>query len=166
MRGTFITRKFDSRSDFEAGRMAEEVVSTNRFTNVGLEWMWKTLAGIHRAADGHMTDHLGSARIVVGSGDTPFTPQDERLRGDMTDQVELDSGYPRIEGPIELPDEALAFRIVFRSTFGEDKAAFDWMERGVVTAQGVLLDRAVMDQGRKVLGAVWQLEAVLDLSNS
>jgi hypothetical protein len=49
------------------------------------------------------------------------------------------------------------------ATFGEQEAAFDWQERGVVTAQGVLLDRAVRDQGRKVLGAVWQLQADLIL---
>jgi hypothetical protein len=32
-----------------------------------------------------------------------------------------------------------------------------------VSAQGVLIDRTVADQGRKVLGAIWQLEAALIL---
>jgi hypothetical protein len=43
------------------------------------------------------------------------------------------------------------------------QAPFDWQERGVVTAAGVLIDRAVRDQGRKVLGAIWQVEARLRL---
>lgn len=164
MIGTFTTRKYNCRSDFEAGRVEDEVVSTNRFTNVGLEWMWKQMAGIHRGADGKLLDHLGAARIVVGNGTVGFTPSDTRMLGDQTDQADLDMGYPKVEGPIVLPDEEEAYRMVFRATFGEQQAIFDWQERGVVSAQGVLLDRSVMDQGRKVLGAVWQIEAALDLT--
>lgn len=163
MIGTFTTLKYDSRSDFEAGRPSDIVVAKNRLTNVGLEWMWKMMMGLHRSGDGTLLDHLGNARLVVGSGDVPFSPQDTRLNGGDTDQAEMDSGWPRIEGPILVNDEDEAYRLHLRATFGEDKAAFDWKERGIVTAQGVLLDRSVMDQGRKVLGAVWQLEAALDL---
>jgi hypothetical protein len=164
MRGTFVVTKFNSRLDFEAGRVAGEAESSNRFTNVGLEWMWKQMSGVHRAADGTLLDDLGNARIVVGTGEEPWTAADTRLYGDQTDQAALDSGYPRIEGPLVLDDDSSAFRLVLRSTFGENQAIFDWRERGVLTAQGVLLDRSVLDLGRKVLGAVWQLEARLDLT--
>lgn len=163
MIGTFTTRKYEDAEALKAGLPFEVVRSSNRFTNVGLEWLWKCAAGILRGADGHMLDHLGSARIVVGTGDTPFDPSDERLRGDETDQAELDMGYPRIEGPVDVGEDG-GWRIVLRATFGEDKGLFDWRERGVVTAQGVLLDRSVLDQGRKVLGAIWSLEASLDLT--
>lgn len=163
MIGTFTTRTFNSRLDFEAGRVADIVVSRNKLTNVGMKWMWDAMCGNLRSADGTILDHLGAARIVVGNGDTAFAPEDERMRGDQTDQAPLDTGYPRIEGPVEFDDDADGYRLVLRSTFGEGQGIFDWRERGVVTAQGVLLDRSVMDQGRKVLGAIWQIEATLEL---
>jgi hypothetical protein len=43
-------------------------------------------------------------------------------------------------------DEGLdAVEIVFAATFGETDAIFDWGERGVVSAQGILIDRSVAD---------------------
>jgi hypothetical protein len=160
MIGTFTTRCFASRADFEADTPLAVHVSANSFTNAGLAWMWKMMVGGLRQTDGTLTDHLGAARLVVGNGTRPFDPSDSRLAGDQTAQAELDAGYPATE---VLVQEGIG-RVRFVATFGEDQAAFDWQERGVVTAQGVLIDRAVQDQGRKVLGAVWQLMAELDLT--
>jgi hypothetical protein len=171
MIGTFVTRKFDSRHAFDAGRPFEVVTSTNSFTDAGLLWMWQMMAGQLRDGDGTLNDHIGSARIVVGNGEQPFSRTDTRLAGDQTDQSPLDEGYPRIEVMVEPavdfePDgETTSIgRIYLSSTFGENQAVFDWRERGVVTAQGVLLDRAVGDNGRKVMGAIWQCEAILELT--
>jgi hypothetical protein len=161
--GVFTTRKYEDAAALRAGEPFEVVESRNAFTNVGLEWMWKTMTGQLRTAEGTMTDHLGSARIVVGNGDSAFDPNDTRLSGDQTAQAELDAGYPTITGLVSVDDESEGMRLSLRATFGEQDAAFDWQERGVVTAQGVLLDRSVRDQGRKVLGAVWQLQADLIL---
>jgi hypothetical protein len=162
VRGVFTTRKFEDRDAFTAGRPFDVVETTNHFTDQGLRWMWSMMAGQLRQADGTVTDHLGSGRVLVGNGELPFSPADTRLSGDQTDQVDPDAGYPVIQ---QWGDEELGgFRLVFRATFGEDKAVFDWRERGIVTAQGVLLDRSVSDQGRKVLGAVWQLEIGLELA--
>jgi hypothetical protein len=165
MIGRFTTVKFDSRAAFERGDVAETLVSHNRFTNVGLKWMWDMMAGQLRDADGTLNDHLGSARIVVGDGSSPFDLRDERLAGENTAQASLDAGYPTVN--LQAPgDDGRGHSVIsFLATFGEDQAAFDWQERGVVTAQGVLLDRAVQDQGRKVLGAVWQLKADLFLDS-
>lgn len=156
MRGTLITRTFNSRSDFERDAASGLYVSHNNFTAVGVEWMWNMMLGNHRNEDGTLTDHLGSARLVVGDGDAPMAVSDERLAGDQTAQAELD-------GPVAVTLAEGIARATFRATFTEQEANFDWAERGVVTAQGVLLDRAVGDQGRKVLGAIWTLEAQLEL---
>lgn len=166
MLGVFTTTKYDSRAAYEAERADDVLVSTNRFTNVGLEWMWRMMAGLLRDGEGKVTDHLSAARLLVGNSSQAFDPSDARLAGDQTDQAALTTGYPVIEGPIMLPGDDVVpngWRIRFSALFGEDQAVFDWQERGVVTAQGVLLDRAVTDQGRKVLGAVWQLDAELTL---
>lgn len=162
MIGVFTTTTFDSRRAFEERRPSGVFVSHNRFTLVGMEWMWQMMTGQLRDADGTLNDHLGSARLVVGNGSQDFSYADERLAGSETAQASPDEGFPTFErfATDEVPD---AVDAVFRATFGEQEAAFDWQERGVVTAQGVLIDRAVADQGRKVLGAVWQLEARLRL---
>jgi hypothetical protein len=162
MRGTFVTSKFADRAAFERREPYDVLTSHNSFTLVGMEWMWNMMIGNLRSSDGTLTDQLSSARVLVGNGDRPFAFTDERLAGDQTAQAPLDAGFPtieRVEG-----DEGLdAVQVTFRGTFGEDQAAFDWQERGVVTAAGVLIDRAVRDQGRKVLGAIWQVEARLRL---
>lgn len=154
MQGIFTTRKYD-----RAGRLGDVLVSRNSFTLVGMEWMWQAMAGLHRDDDGVMTDHLGRARIVVGSSTGGFSLEDTRLAGQETAQMQLDAGFPvirRVDSRVE---------IVFAATFGEREAVFDWGERGVVTSQGVLLDRAVGDQGRKPFGVVWTVEAVLSLES-
>lgn len=136
-------------------------------TNAGLQWIWRMCAGELRGQDGGLTDELKSARIVVGDGDRPFQGTDTRLAGDQTAQAPLDPGYPMVLGMVDDglgPDgEPVRCRIAFSATFGEDAAIFDWQERGIITAQGVLLDRVVRDNGRKVLGAVWTVEATIDL---
>jgi hypothetical protein len=152
--GTFTTTKYDSRGAFIERRPSGVVVSRNSFTDVGLSWMWQMMTGLLRdPADGTLTDHLGKARLVVGDSAAPFSPADTRLAGENTAQAPLDSAPMISNGSV-----------TFTATFGEDIGGFDWQERGVVTAQGVLLDRAVGDQGRKVLGAVWTLQAILELT--
>lgn len=164
MIGKFTTRAYDSREAFEAGTCSAIHVTHNRFTDTGLLWMWRMMAGELRNGEGGLTDHLGSARIVVGDGSQDFSPADVRLTGAQTAQSDLDPGFPAVSLAEIVGDEVdRVGRITLRATFGEADAAFDWQERGVVTAQGVLLDRAVSDQGRKVLGAIWECEATLDL---
>lgn len=165
MIGTFAVTKYADRRHFEHDCPHDVVVSRNAFTNEGLRWMWSMLLGQERDAAGGLTDQLQSARIVVGNGTDPFSGTDRRLAGDQTAQADMVTGYPALLGMTNVGDEGLEVcRLTFRSTFGERDAIFDWQERGVVTAQGVLLDRAVSDNGRKVLGSVWTVEASLDLT--
>lgn len=163
MIGTFTTTTFDNRRDFEERRPSGLYTNHNRFTLVGMEWMWRMMTGeLRDAAAGTLTDHLGSARILVGNGDAEFSYGDTRLAGGETAQVALDSS-PTIERIAAIEDGPDAVELVMRGTFGEQDANFEWAERGVVSAQGVLIDRAVGDNGRKPLGAIWQVEARLRL---
>lgn len=167
MIGVFTTTQYDSRRDFCERRPSGIHVSRNHFTEVGVQWMWSMMAGLLRQPDGTLSDHLGSARIVVGNSDLSYLPNQERLQGDQTAQAGLDGGFPTISTELLAEPDDLSLpvgSITFRSTFGETEANFDWREQGVVSAQGVLIDRAVGDGGRKVLGAVWQTEAILELS--
>lgn len=164
MIGKFTTRKFQNRPALEAGRPSDVAVSYNRFTQVGLNWMWEMMAGnLRDPQDRTLNDHLGSARLLVGNSSQPFAYGDTRLAGDQTAQAPLDEGFPLVQ-PYDNGDTQ-GVQLLMRATFGEQDAAFDWQERGVVTAQGVLIDRSVQDQGRKVLGAIWQLEAALILTS-
>lgn len=159
MIGRFTTRCYDSRADYIAGRASAIHDSFNSFTDAGLQWMWEMMAGNLRNEDGTVRDHLASARLVIGNGTREFAPSDERMAGQETAQAELRGGFPAIS---IASDEGLGV-IRFEAVFTEDQGVFEWQERGVVTAQGVLLDRAVGDQGRKPLGAVWELGAELQI---
>lgn len=166
MIGTFTVTKFASRRAFDERRPYGRSVSRNGFTEVGLKWMWEMMAGHIRSSDGTLNDHIGAARIVVGNGDARTSGELTRLTGDQTDEAPVDAGFPVVSTEL-IPGDDIAVpvgRITFQATFGESQAVFDWQERGIMTAQGVLLDRAVSDQGRKPLGAVWTVGAVLELS--
>lgn len=55
-------------------------------------------------------------------------------------------------------------QLAVSATFPEDEANFDWRVRYVTTRSGVIVDRLVEDMGRKAPGAVWNVEAVLELA--
>lgn len=149
MKGTFHTLVYPTRADYEAGRLWRHWTVHNDFTNVGYEWMWRRMAG-------QVDDSLASAVIAVGNGSGYFTGGETELQGEQQARVALDDGFPIVTGSV----------IRLQATFGERDGAFDWFERGVITPGGILLDRAVGDQGRKVLGAVWVVVAELELARS
>lgn len=149
MKGTFHTFVYPTLADYEAGRLWRHWTCHNDFTNVGYEWMWRRMAGLEG-------DSLAGATIAVGDGGGLFTGGDIALQGQQQASRPLDEGFPIITGAT----------ITFQATFGERDGAFDWHERGIYTPSGVLLDRAVGDQGRKVFGAVWVVQAELELARS
>lgn len=103
---------------------------------------------------------LEGATLVIGNGQQAEGHRDEELAGEFTAEAPIseveDVGEVQVDGE-------LRHRVILRAIFGEDTANFDWNERGVRLADGTLVDRKVQDQGRKVQGSVWTLEAVLDL---
>lgn len=145
MIGTFTTRTYATRADWIARRESGVYVARNAFTTVGMTWMWRRMVGM-------VPDTLAEAEIVVGDGLSGFVGTEEALTGENQDRAGL-----------TVPPEIVGSRIVLRSTFTERQANFDWMERGIVVPSGVLIDRSVADQGRKVFGAVWDVEAELEL---
>jgi hypothetical protein len=115
-----------------------------------------------RPQAGTLTDHLGERAPASRQLQSGVCVRG-RAAGGRPDGAggALDEGFPLIQ-PYD-DGERVGVQLLLRATFGEQDAAFDWQERGVVSAQGVLIDRTVADQGRKVLGAIWQLEAALIL---
>lgn len=149
MRGQFTTWMYHCRADVERARPYCITIHHNDFTNVGMEWMWRKMVGL-------MPDDLSQAHIVIGDSGAVFTGGEEKLVGTNQSARPLMEGYPQINGA----------RIMLRAEFGERDGIHEWAERGVVVPSGVLIDRSVADQGRKVLGAVWIVEAELELATS
>lgn len=158
MKGTFQTVTYENRAAYEAGRSSAVFTQHNDFTAIGLEWMWNMLLGQLRSDEGDLLDHLAGARLVVGDGEAPFARTDTRLAGDQTASADL-AQAPSRDGVTE--DGALA--VTFTGIFSEFEANFEWRERGLVTAQGVLLDRSVSDQGRKAPGTIWATAVTIEL---
>lgn len=127
------------------------------YTDGGFEWVWKMLLGQVRNEDGGLSDQLASARLVVGDGSRDFQGTDVRLAGENTAYAELDDGYPQLQS---IPG---GVALVLRATFDEQTANFEWREKGLTSARGVLIDRTVGDQGRKAPGTRWTAEVVLEL---
>lgn len=50
------------------------------------------------------------------------------------------------------------------ATFGELDANFEWSDRRILTADGELVDSDPGDHGRKVMGAVWTVQAQIELT--
>jgi hypothetical protein len=120
------------------------------FTVQGLDWMSELAVS-----------NLEGATIVVGNGNTEEQPQDAELAGEMTASAQVQE----IEyvGRIKLESGEERHRLILRATFDEEVANFEWSERAVRLADGRMIDRVVQDQGRKVSGQIWAVEAALDL---
>jgi hypothetical protein len=82
-----------------------------------------------------------------------------RVAGSFTTMVTVNAD--ELDEPEATPRRAC--RVTFQATFGEEAANFDWLERGITSVQGVLIDRSVEDHGRKAPGSIWTLNAALDL---
>lgn len=58
--------------------------------------------------------------------------------------------------------ERIDTAVHFRGVFGENEANFEWTSRALVIG-GEEIDLDVEDMGRKVQGAIWNVEVVLSL---
>lgn len=72
------------------------------------------------------------------------------------------NGTQSAAATLDEPPAVDGHAITFRATFGEQDANFEWSSRDVVSAQGVVIDQAAEDLGRKA-GGVWTLEATIEL---
>lgn len=106
-------------------------------TPEGLERVWAIAAGVS-------DDSLAAGVLWISDGES-------------TALVTLD------EAPqITVTENGARLRVV--ATFGEELANFEWRIREFRSEQGVVIDRTEEDQGRKAAGAVWTLEADLELT--
>lgn len=127
-------------------------------TLAGLDYFYRALVGDHQGA-------LENAVLRVGNGDAAETLEDRQLTGDQTAERPLDEP-PSFDYQYEDDGETpTGVRLVFRASFGEDTANFEWRERAIVAPDGTMIDRTVADQGRKAPGSIWVMEMALSLAS-
>ena len=56
--------------------------------------------------------------------------------------------------------------VICRATFTGDRANFEWAKRAVKLTDGTVIDVNEDDAGRKVEGAVWDVEVEIEVSGS
>lgn len=98
-----------------------------------------------------------TSMLGVGNSNTAFNPTQTDLVGPNKARVPMDSGYPKI-------DEVDPSIMVFRSTFDENTANFEWNEWGLFNSGpsdtgGTMLVRAIENVGLKVIGSKWVFTA-------
>lgn len=94
-------------------------------------------------------------RVAAGQSTDPIT----RVRVSSTsDQAAVDVAS------LDVIPEAGGAILRVRAIFGEDVANFDWLRREVVTRDGVVIDLDIEDRGRKVLGAIWDVEVDINVA--
>ena len=116
-----------------------------------------TTAGINflsQAAIGQGTVfNASNARLGVGNGTTAFAISQTDLQGSSKFRKGMDAGYPNITAPT----------VIFKSTFSQSEANFDWREWGIFNAAtgGVMLNRVVESNGTKQNNQTWVLEVAI-----
>lgn len=132
----------------------EEIVrEENVLLRVGIETLWKLLAGLSATAYSN-----ANARLGVGNDATAAQDTDTDLLGASTAWKAMETGYPVVGA---LADK----KITFRSIFGSSEGNFAWLEWGVDNGASAhkLLNRKVENLGTKSSGS-WQLTIEISLS--
>lgn len=118
---------------------------------VGIENLWRCAIG-HPSAKPWTSS---TARLGVGDGQTPASPDQTGLQGANKAYAPMDPGYPMLVGQTGL---------VFQATFPENSAQFAWHEWCITNTDGVPLNRKVQYRGTKGPNAVWVLQVRVDIS--
>lgn len=105
-------------------------------TQEGQAWLAALIAG-----------ELEGGSVLVSDGDQSAQAPIERIDAQR----------------VTASDGVESFRVMALATFGENDANFEWLESAVVLADGTEVDRTVEDRGRKAQGAIWSIEAALDV---
>jgi len=132
----------------------EEIVrEENVLLRVGIETLWKLLAGLSATAYSN-----ANARLGVGNDNTAAQDTDTDLLGASTAWKAMEAGYPIVGA---LADK----KITFRSIFGSAEGNFAWLEWAVDNGAAAhkLLNRKVENLGTKSSGS-WQLTIEISLS--
>lgn len=139
---------------YEENEPTEEIVKEgNLLLRVGIENLWKLLAGLAATAYSN-----ANARLGVGNSSTAAADTQTDLLGASTAWKAQDVGYPVVG--------ALANKkITYRSSFGSAEGNFAWQEWAVDNgaAAHILLNRKVASLGTKTTGT-WQLTVDVSLA--
>lgn len=148
----FKIRKFASKSDYEAGKLLEEVIiEGNKLTNAGINNIWTLVAGTGGEQFG--TD----ANLIVGTGTGDETAEDTESTFTNGVKKAMADGYPTY---------GTSQKVTYKSVYDGDSANQAWNEFGVLSkaSGGILLNRKKSTQGTKTSGQVWELQLEITLS--
>jgi hypothetical protein len=147
----FRINKFASQSDYEAGKLLEEVIiEGNKLTNAGINNIWTLVAGTGGEQFG--TD----ANLIVGTGTGDETASDTESTFTNGVKKPMSDGYPTY---------GTSQKVTYKAVFDGTSANQAWNEFGVLSKSsgGILLNRKVSAQGTKTAGQVWELELEIEL---
>ncbi len=137
----------------EHAPVEETVREGNVLTRVGIETIWRLVAGLSATAYSH-----ANARLGVGDDSTTGQDTDTGLLGVNQEWKGMEAGYPAVGALAEK-------KITFRSLFGPAEANFEWLEWGIDNGAGArkLLNRKAENLGTKSSGT-WQLTVEISLA--
>lgn len=148
--------KFADRVAYAANKPFEtRMVKQNIVVDGGATAMLNLICGI----SGTQAFNNATAHIGVGSSATAENASQTGLLAGSgeTAYKGMDVGYPQVNGRTML----------FKSTFDENEANFDWMECGVFNggAGSTMLNRRVTDLGRKATG-IWSIQVQISVTSN
>lgn len=147
--------KWNKKADKDAGLPYNELVcdTQNLVLDTGANEILKLISG-----QGGTAFSNDNAKLYVGSSDVAENAAQTGIQATTESAyAAMDTGYPMINGR----------QIVFRGTFEEDAANFEWKELAVANGVGsgaISLNRKVADMGRKATG-VWVLQVTISVTN-
>lgn len=132
-----------------AGFDPDEVIcdTQNIVVNGGAELILKLITGTQSTASAYDSAH---AKILVGSSSTPATVSDTSITGAS---ASMEPSYPQVNSR----------EMVFRSSFSDAVANFDWREIGVTNGT-TLMNRKVVNMGTKNQGT-WTVQLTITLTS-
>lgn len=77
-------------------------------------------------------------------------------------RIEVSNGTDRASAPV-LGAQVDGGTLIVNAVFGDSEGNFEWRRRTVIMADGTVLDDAEGDFGRKAAGAVWAVDAEIEL---
>ncbi len=125
----------------------------NALTAAGMNEIWKLVCG-------DTVDDFGTAPVlIVGTGTGAETEADNEATFTAGVKQGMEGGYPTF---------GTNKKATWRASFDGDTANQAWQEFGLLSKEtgGVLMNRKTSDQGSKTLGQVWDLELMIELSNT
>lgn len=151
----WMVEKWHSTEEKLNGVAPYEVVKSgqNVVLDVGANEILKLICGATDAT----AYSTANAKIFVGNDPTAEAPAQTGVIaiGSNRAFASMDSGYPTVSGRTA----------IFRATYGEDLANFEWKEAAIYNGSGanaIAMNRKAADMGTKI-GGTWTMQITLNL---